>query len=148
MQPLPHHYHVEARAQTNDAVTLSATGLPDIATAPPREFDGPGDHWSPEALLLAAVADCFVLSFRAVAAASKFEWISLTCETTGTLDRIDRQTRFTEILNKATLTVPTGSDENRAEALLTKAESICLVSNSLKVEVELKTSIRAATNTA
>jgi hypothetical protein len=33
----------------------------------PREFDGRGNQWSPESLLAAALADCFVLSFRAVA---------------------------------------------------------------------------------
>ena len=45
-------------------VALSGDGLPAIATAPPAEFGGPGDRWSPETLLAAAVADCFVLGFR------------------------------------------------------------------------------------
>ena len=140
MQPLPHHYQVEASAATADAVIVRSAGLPELATAPPAEFDGPGDRWSPEALLLAAVEDCFILSFRAVAVASKFEWISLKCTTSGTLDRVDQQTRFTEIVNTAALRVPAGTEEARAQAMLSKAESICLVSNSLKVAVGLKTS--------
>ena len=39
-------------------------GVRVIESAPPKEFDGPGDQWSPEQLLTAAVADCFVLNFR------------------------------------------------------------------------------------
>ena len=38
-------------------------------------------------LLIAAVADCFILTFRAVARASRFEWISLGCTVDGVLDR-------------------------------------------------------------
>jgi uncharacterized OsmC-like protein len=30
-------------------------------------FDGPGDAWSPENLLLAAVQSCFLFTFQAVA---------------------------------------------------------------------------------
>ena len=141
MHPLPHHYQAAARSLPSDAVTLYATGLPDLASAPPSEFDGPGDQWSPETLLLAAVADCYVLSFRAIATASKFEWTSLTCKTSGTLDRIDRTTRFTEILNSAILTVPANADSDKARALLEKAEQICLISNSLNVDVALEVEI-------
>ena len=141
MDPLPHHYNVTAEGGTDQAVTLRAAGLTTIASAPPREFDGPGDQWSPETLLLAAVADCFVLSFRAIAAASRFEWISLRCDTKGTLDRIDRTTRFTEITNNVTLTVPEGTSENRANSLLEKAEQVCLISNSLNTPVHLNITV-------
>ena len=54
MQPLPHRYAVTAFASDTGTVTVTAAELPDIQTAPPTEFDGPGDLWSPEALLLAA----------------------------------------------------------------------------------------------
>ena len=145
MQPLPHHYSVTAKGTATDSVTLTGPGLAAIASAPPAEFDGPGDQWSPETLLLAAVADCFVLSFRAVAAASKFEWISLRCDTRGTLDRDERVTRFTEIVNTATLTIPAGTRESRARSLLEKAEQICLISNSLNIEVRLNIELRTDT---
>ena len=76
MKPYPHHYLVEASAAASGSVDLRARGLPVIASAPPIEFGGPGDAWSPESLLVAATADCFVLTFRAVARASKLEWSS------------------------------------------------------------------------
>jgi organic hydroperoxide reductase OsmC/OhrA len=37
----------------------------------------PGNAWSPETSLVAAVADCFILTFRGVAQAAKFPWESL-----------------------------------------------------------------------
>mgnify|MGYP003339189807 CR=1 FL=1 len=54
-------------------------------------------------LLCAAVADCFVLSFRAVARASKLDWTHLDCHVEGTLDRAEGTTRFTRYLTRATL---------------------------------------------
>ncbi len=131
MHPYPHHYAVHARAEQTGDVDVSAEGLPVLRTAPPVEFDGPGDRWSPETLLCAAVADCFVLSFRAVARASKLDWQSLECRVEGTLDKADGKARFTEIVVHATLHVPAGTDPGRAERLLERSEQVCLISNSL-----------------
>ncbi len=72
MHPFPHRYIVNAAMRPDGDVPLSTEGVRIIESAPPKEFDGPGNQWSPEALLTAAVADCFVLSFRAIAAASKY----------------------------------------------------------------------------
>lgn len=131
MHPYPHHYTVQAASEPTGDVRIVATGLPTLDTAPPAEFDGPGDRWSPETLLCAAVADCFILSFRAVARASKFEWSALECSVQGKLDRVDGRTLFTEIVVDATLRVPAGTDEHRAKRLLEKSEHVCLISNSL-----------------
>ncbi len=141
MHPFPHHYIVSAAGSTEGEVTLSSEGLTSIGSAPPAEFDGPGDRWSPETLLLASVADCFVLSFRAVATASKFEWLSLDCQTTGKLDRVERVNQFTEIENEVVLRIPAGSSEDTGRRLLEKAESVCLISNSLTADVHLEVAI-------
>ena len=110
MHPYPHIYTVQASSMPEGDVPVSSAGLPDLATAPPAEFDGPGDRWSPETLLCAAVADCFLLSFRGVARAQKLPWTSLQCEVQGTLDRVDGKTRFTHIVVKAALVAPEGTD--------------------------------------
>jgi hypothetical protein len=59
MQPFPHHSSVAARAAAQGDVTLTGDRLPAIPPAPPMEFGGPGDRWSPETLMVAAVADLF-----------------------------------------------------------------------------------------
>lgn len=137
MQGFPHHYTVSAQAAEDGDVTLSAAGLQDIASAPPAEFDGPGDRWSPESLLVAAVADCFVLTFRAIARASKLDWLELTCQAEGELDRVERAAQFTALSLKATLRVSAAVDSDKAERLLHKAEAGCLITNSLKCPVTL-----------
>jgi peroxiredoxin-like protein len=142
MEPFPHHYSVTANATGDSNVTLKATDLPEIVTAPPAEFGGPGDKWSPEALLVAAVADCFILSFRAIARASKLEWTAIECSASGTLDRVERVTRFTAIGVDATLTVPEGTDVEKAEKLLHKAEQSCLITNSLIADSTLNAQVQ------
>jgi organic hydroperoxide reductase OsmC/OhrA len=137
MHPFPHHYAVNAVVRPGGDVPLSAEGVRVIESAPPKEFDGPGNQWSPEGLLTAAVADCFVLSFRAIAAASKYPWISLESRTEGTLDRVDGKMRFTRFDTHAKLQVPAGADIERAKKLLEKAELTCLVANSLSSERHL-----------
>lgn len=134
MHTFPHHYKVQAVGRESGELTLKAAGLPDIQAAPPAEFDGPGDQWSPETLLLSAAASCFILSFRAVATASRLDWISIDCHVEGQLDRVGRVTRFTEVTTHADLVIRNEADREKAEKLLEKAESICLVANSLNAE--------------
>jgi len=141
MQEFPHHYQVASKATAEGPVTLSAEDLPPLETAPPKEFGGPGGSWSPEALLVGAVTDCFILTFRAIARASKLEWVDLQCSTEGTLDRVDRVTRFTEFNITAQLTVPAGTDADKAKQLLEKAEANCLVSSSLNSSIHLHASV-------
>ena len=105
MQAYPHVYQVTATAGAEGQVQLAAAGVDTLASAPPVEFDGPGDLWSPETLLTAAVADCFILTFRAVARGARFAWESLDC-------RVDAVAA-------------------KAHQLLEKAEHACLVANSL-----------------
>lgn len=118
-------------------MTVASPGLPDLTTAPPPQFGGPEGYWSPETLLCAAVSNCFVLSFRAVARASKLDWKHLDCQVEAVLDRLDGVTRFTRYITRATLTVPAGTDRARAQQLFEKAEHVCLISNSLNGESEL-----------
>jgi organic hydroperoxide reductase OsmC/OhrA len=138
MKPYPHRYEVDASAQASGNVELSAAGLPPISSAPPIEFDGPGDQWSPESLLVAAVGDCFVLTFRAIANASRFEWVHLDCRAEGTLDRVDGVTRFVGMRLHARLTLPSGGKQEMGRRLLEKAEKTCLVTNSLSTRTELQ----------
>jgi len=144
MQDFPHHYSVSALARSEGEVTLESARLAAIASAPPSEFGGPGDRWSPETLLVAAHADCFVLSFRAVARASKLSWVSLRCQVEGTLDRVERVTQFTAFVVRAALTLPAGSDVERARGLLEKAEKVCLIANSLKAKTTLEATVELA----
>lgn len=141
MQDLPHIYTVTASGAGTNNVILSSAGVVDIESAGPPEFGGPGDVWSPEGLLVAAVADCFVLTFRGIARSAKLDWLTLECKTEGTLDKLDGITQFTGFKVTAELTVPPGTNEKKAATLLQKAEKYCLITNSMKAESHLDASV-------
>jgi peroxiredoxin-like protein len=141
MQPFPHHYTVTATADVQGEVRLESERLTTLVSAPPAAFGGPGDRWSPETLCVGAVADCFVLTFRAIARAAKLPWSSLRCEAEGTLDRLDGVTRFTAFRVRARLVVPPGTDEARARALLERTEQTCLITRSLQGSSLLEASV-------
>ena len=144
MHDYPHHYVVKASGEPQSNILIESEGLDSLMTAPPAQFGGPGNLWSPEELLSAAVADCFILTFKAIARASKLDWQSLNCEVDGILDRPEKNSLFTEFRLNVELTVPAGTDEAKALRLLEKAEQGCLITNSLKSEISLQAKIIAA----
>lgn len=137
LQTLPHHYAAIAVGRTTGDLSLTSRGCAALVSAAPEEFGGPGGRWSPETFLVASVADCFVLTFRAIARASKLDWVELSCEVVGTLDRVERVTQFTHFLIKPRLVLSAEGDEKLAIALLEKAEQGCLITNSLRGGKEL-----------
>lgn len=141
MQGLPHNYDATATSTAESLVTASISGQPDLTLAPPSGFGGPGDIHSPEDLQVAAVASCFILSFKAIAGASKLEWESIEVDVSGTLAQVERAIQFTGFSTHARLTLPAGSSRDKAERLLEKAEQTCFITNSLKAESSLETEV-------
>jgi peroxiredoxin-like protein len=141
MEKLPHTYHVNVCGNPDDALDTYSNDLPKLIVAPPTQFGGPGDKWSPEELLMAAQASCLVLSFRAIAMASKLSWLTIDCSSQGTLDKKDGKVCFTHMVSTVKLTLPAGESVEKAERLLQKADQSCLVSNSLNCDTQLQCEI-------
>ena len=141
MKPFPHEYDVHLAGGPSGYAVMSTAGIPDLQTAPPADFDGPGDAWSPEHLLLAAVQACFLFTVRSIAKASRLDFISLDVETSGVVDRQEGATRFTEIVLRPRLVVAPGTDRERAMRVLEKGEKHCLVSASLSTPIRLDAEI-------
>jgi peroxiredoxin-like protein len=141
MKPLPHTYEVRLAGEATGYGTLSVDGLPDLRFAAPADFDGPGDAWSPEHMLLAAVEACFLLTLRSIARASKLEFSGLTLAGEGIVDRKDGALRFTEIVLRPRLTIAPGVDRERALRILEKSEKACLISASLSTPVRMEAEI-------
>jgi organic hydroperoxide reductase OsmC/OhrA len=144
MTPLPHHYDVRLSGGPTGYAPVSSHGLPELRTAPPADYGGPGDAWSPEHLLLASVQACFLFTLRAVARLSKVEFVALDVEAGGTVDRQNGVTRFTEIVLRPKLTVAPGTDRERALRVLERSEKGCLVSASLSTPIRLEPEIQEA----
>lgn len=141
MKPYPHVYDVGARGSATGAVRVMSADVPELQTAPPPEFDGPGGVWSPETLLIASIADCFILTFRGVSRAAHFAWDELEAHVQGTLERAEGGTQFTRYVTHAILTVKAGADHEKAKQLLERAEKLCLVTNSLRGERVLEATV-------
>ena len=148
MKPLPHDYEVDLSGAPTGYATLSATGLPDLTTAPPAEYDGPGDAWSPEHLLLGAVSACFLFTFRASARAAHVAFVDVTVHTSGTAAKVAGVVRFTDIALRATVMIPAGGDVERLQQAVDKAAAHCLVSASLTTRVRVDADVRVVGSTA
>ncbi len=143
MKPLPHRYALQLTGGPTDDATLTVEGAPPLRSAPPLDFDGPGDAWSPEHLLLAAVASCFLFTLRAVAVASKVTFTGLELQVDGTVDKAEGGMRFTEIVLRPRLGVPAGVSAERAARAMDKAERACLVSASLATTIRVEPDVVA-----
>ena len=138
-QALPHHYQAKATGKPYSSLNVSITNIPKLLVAPPAQFGGPGDEWSPEDLFMASIVSCFILSFRAITRASKLPWLSIECDSEGVLDRVECLTQFTKVVTSVNLMIPTTEESiEKAERLLHKAEQSCLVLNSFTSESQLE----------
>ncbi len=141
MQAFPHFYKVASEATMDSPVTLKSDGVVNLLSTAPKEFGGSGEEWSPEGLLVASIADCYIMSFKALARASRLEWENIACDAVGKLDRIEKVTRFIQYDLTVSLSIPHGASRALAERLLQKSKAICLVTNSLKGECLLQAEI-------
>ena len=142
MKPLPHRYHVHLAGGPSGYAEVSSSGMPTFRAAPPADYDGPGDAWTPEHLLLASVETCFLFTLHAIARIAKLEFMTLDVDTTGTVDRVDGVTRFSEIVLRPTITVAAGIDRDNVLRVLEKSKKHCLVSASLATPIRMEPQIK------
>ena len=138
MTELAHNYCVQAIADSRDTVIITNHLLQSIQTEAPVDFGGSGKHWCPEDLLMAAISDCFSISFKSIADASKFKWSRLICKAQGHLSEVDRRIKFNHVIIESSLCIHPEENERKARLLLDKAKRSCFVTNSLNCEISLR----------
>lgn len=114
-------------------------------TAPP-EFGGLEGRWTPEELLLTAIASCFTTTFRALADYSKFEYADLEVEVGGTVEKVDSGYGFTQIVTRPTLAITREEGRDRAFRILHKTQGICLVTRALSVDHSFEPRVQLASS--
>ena len=130
-EPSQHQYRVTAWW------TSGPTGLAKSDTAPnaihftaPVQFGGIEGRWTPEELLLAAVAGCFTTTLRSIASSAQVNFTDLEVEAYATLHKMESGYGFSEIVLRPTLKIADDSERGRALDLLKKTERLCLVSRA------------------
>lgn len=140
---LEYFYEVDLKWDADRRGTLSSTALnKSIEVVTPPEFlKGIEGEWSPEHLFIASVSSCLMTTFLSIAELSKLEYVSLTISALGKLEKKDGKLMISEIELKPVLTIPASVNENKAERILHKSESACLISNSITSTVITKPEI-------
>lgn len=140
-----HTYPVSLKWDAGRKGIMEAPGLDlKIQVATPPEFEkGVAGIWSPEHLFTASVLSCFMTTFLAIAEYSKLDFEDFDCTADGIMSKEDKRFLMTEINLKARLKISDLDKKEKAERILQKSESACLISNSIKTKVNLETEIHS-----
>jgi len=131
--------------------TSGRTGLAKCESSPntihfseAAELGGLQGRWTPEQLLLCALAGCFTTTFHEVARAAKFEYTDLEVEVEGTVHR-NRSTgcNFDEILLRPRLTVQSDEQREAGLGLLRRTKAVCMISRAITVPQTLEPTVEA-----
>lgn len=129
-----HTYHVTAWwASGQTGITKSDSAPNAVHFAAPPQFGGLEGRWSPEDLLLSAVASCFTTTFQAVARYSKFDFLDLEVQVEGVVGKTGSGYAFSGMVIRPKLTVSDENAQARGLELLKKAKGLCLVSRAVNV---------------
>lgn len=114
---------------------VEADGKPSIHGSADRTFHGDADRWNPEELLVAALAQCHMLSYLHVAASNGIVVAAYTDEATGTMRQTDNGGgHFTSVTLHPTVTLSSG-DAELARALHAEAAQKCFIAASVNFPV-------------
>lgn len=138
-----HIYKVNLKWEKGREGVLSSPELnTNVRVATPPEFDqGVPGIWSPEHLYTASVVSCFMTTFLAIAHYSGLEFKDFDCPADGKLGKVERQYQMTEILLRPTLTIFDEKFRAKANRILVKADSACLITQSIHTKVKLEPTI-------
>ena len=76
-------YNVRTTWRAARQGVLAADARPDIAVGSPREWNGTGEQWAPEELLVGSVNSCIMLTFLTLAKASGVELVGYASDADG-----------------------------------------------------------------
>ncbi len=140
-----HRYHVVAWWASGRTGIAKSDSAPNAIqfTAPP-EFQGLEGRWTPEDLLLCALASCFTSTFHAIAGYARFEYTDLEAEVDSVVSKVDSGYSFSEIILRPSLTIPRKKERERAVELLQKAKALCLVSRALATAQKFETKVEVS----
>ena len=133
-------YETYSREHRIDGTRKSTSISGTAATA----FRGDDTRWNPEEMLVASLSACHFLTYVALCARAGIPVIGYEDEATGTMSRVDRVVRFTEVVLHPRVTIAGGADPEKARALHEKAHAVCFIASSVNFPVRNEPTIRVA----
>jgi len=123
---------------------LYSPGKPELQVATPPEFKGHEGIWSPEDLFVASVNVCVMSTFLAFAERAGLAFASYESDAEGRVELVAGKLQVTSLILTPRVTVQSREEVDRAKELLTKAESNCLISNSVKSHITMNPTVSSA----
>ena len=114
---------------------------PEILASADRAFHGDAERWNPEDMLVAALAQCHMLSYLHMAVRAGVVVTAYTDEATGTMVQEGLGGRFTEVVLRPVVTVAEESMVEAARAAHAEAYEHCFIANSVNFPVRHEPSI-------
>jgi organic hydroperoxide reductase OsmC/OhrA len=132
--------------------TSGRTGLAKCESSPntihfseAAELGGLQGRWTPEQLLLCALAGCFTTTFHDVARSAKFDFLDLEVEIEGSVRRSRTAgSSFNEILIRPRLKVHSEDQREAGLQLLRRAKSVCMLSRAISVPQTMEPVVESA----
>jgi organic hydroperoxide reductase OsmC/OhrA len=137
------HYQVTASALPQRRVRLTSDGKAPLEAATPPEFRGgtPG-MWTPEDLLVAAVASCYAVTLESIAEHREVPLSQVEVRGAGHVTRrAEGRIGFVVIELAVDVTVAAGFEE-QAERAAHSAKQACLIAHALEIPIELELQVR------
>ena len=142
---MAHQFSVDVEWKGGLTGEVAAAGVDaSVGMAVPAEFGGPGGAWTPEHFYAAGINTCIMATFLSIAQASKFEFVSYSCQATATMDKTAEGLRMTAVALEPRVVVQREEDKDRALRMVTKAEAMCPISHSTTAQVSIQPSVEVA----
>ena len=152
---LDHNYAVRVEWQGNHGtgtsgyrdygrdLVITAEGNPPIEGSADRPFRGSPERWNPEELLLAALAQCHMLSYLHVAVKNGIVVTDYEDDAVGTMTQVGDGGHFTSVTLRPVVTISAG-DAALARAIHAEANALCFIASSVNFPVHHDPIIRVA----
>jgi organic hydroperoxide reductase OsmC/OhrA len=119
------------------AAGKAAGAKPDLAGSADRTFHGDADRWNPEELLVAALAQCHMLSYLHVASSHGIRVTAYTDAATGTMRTTpDGGGSFQSVTLRPRVTITDPAQRELAHGLHHEAAQKCFIAASVNFPIE------------
>jgi organic hydroperoxide reductase OsmC/OhrA len=137
-------YRVSAWWTSGGSGLLTCDSAPNaIHFSEVEQLGGLAGRWTPEHLLLSALAAGFTTTFETAAREARFDHTDLEVEVEGIARKDNLECTFSEIRLRLRLTVQSEVEIDVGMGLLRRAKSLCLISRAISVpqNTELKVEV-------
>jgi organic hydroperoxide reductase OsmC/OhrA len=125
-------------------VTLRADGKPDLLGSADPTFRGDAARWNPEELLVAALAQCHLLSYLHMAVTHGVVVTGYVDRPVGTMAQAGVGGHFTRVLLRPVVTIADAAQADLARRIHADAGEACFIASSVNFPVDHEPTIEVA----